>query len=195
MYYFLPKAAGRPVFSYRLSIIHFWALIFIYVWAGPHHLLYTALPEWCQTLGMTFSIILLAPSWGGMINGLMTLRGAWDKLRTDPIIKFMFVAVSFYGMSTFEGPMMSIRSVNALSHYTDWTIGHVHSGALGWVAMISIGSLYYMIPRLYGRAEMFSMRLVNVHFWIATTGVVLYIAAMWIAGVMQGLMWRAVNVD
>lgn len=195
MYYFLPKQAQRPVFSYRLSIVHFWGLIFVYVWAGPHHLLYTALPEWTQTLGMTFSIILLAPSWGGMINGLFTLKGAWDKLRTDPIIKFMFVAVSFYGMSTFEGPMMAIRTVNALSHYTDWTVGHVHSGALGWVACISIGALYYMFPRLWGKKEMYSTNLINVHFWMATIGTVLYIAAMWISGVMQGLMWRAVNPD
>lgn len=195
MYYFMPKQAERPVFSYRLSIIHFWALIFVYVWAGPHHLLFTALPEWTQTLGMTFSIILLAPSWGGMINGLFTLKGAWEKLRTDPIIKFMFVAVSFYGMSTFEGPMMSIRTVNSLSHYTDWTVGHVHSGALGWVAMISIGALYYMIPRLWNKKSMYSSDLINVHFWMSTIGTVLYIAAMWISGVMQGLMWRAVNED
>jgi cytochrome c oxidase cbb3-type subunit 1 len=195
MYYFMPKQAERPVFSYRLSIIHFWALIFVYVWAGPHHLLFTALPEWTQTLGMTFSIVLLAPSWGGMINGLFTLKGAWEKLRTDPIIKFMFVAVSFYGMSTFEGPMMSIRTVNALSHYTDWTIGHVHSGALGWVAMISIGALYYMIPRIWNKKSMYSTDLINVHFWMSTIGTVLYIAAMWISGVMQGLMWRAVNSD
>jgi len=195
MYYFLPKQAQRPVFSYRLSIVHFWGLIFIYVWAGPHHLLFTALPEWTQTLGMTFSLILLAPSWGGMINGLFTLRGAWDKLRTDPIIKFMFVAISFYGMSTFEGPMMAIRTVNALSHYTDWTVGHVHSGALGWVAMISIGALYYMFPRVFGKKEMYSTNLINIHFWMSTIGTVLYIAAMWISGVMQGLMWRAVNPD
>lgn len=195
MYYFMPKQAERPVFSYRLSIIHFWALIFVYVWAGPHHLLFTALPEWTQTLGMTFSLVLLAPSWGGMINGLFTLKGAWDKLRTDPIIKFMFVAVSFYGMSTFEGPMMSIRTVNALSHYTDWTIGHVHSGALGWVAMISIGALYYMIPRIWNKKSMYSTDLINVHFWMSTIGTVLYISSMWISGVMQGLMWRAVNSD
>ena len=195
MYYFVPKQAGRPIYSYRLSVVHFWALIFTYMWAGPHHLHYTALPDWTQSIGMVFSLILLAPSWGGMINGIMTLSGAWHKLRTDPILKFLITSLSFYGMSSFEGPMMSIKTVNSLSHYTDWTIGHVHSGALGWVAMISVGSLYYMIPRLYGRAEMFSMRLVTLHFWIATTGVVLYIAAMWIAGVMQGLMWRAVNVD
>jgi len=195
MYYFVPKQADRPVYSYRLSVVHFWALIFTYMWAGPHHLHYTALPDWTQSLGMVFSLILLAPSWGGMINGIMTLSGAWHKLRTDPILKFLIVSLSFYGMSTFEGPMMSIKTVNSLSHYTDWTIGHVHSGALGWVAFISIGSLYYMIPRLFGRTEMFSVRLITVHFWIATIGVVLYIAAMWIAGVMQGLMWRAVNTD
>ncbi len=195
MYYFVPKQADRPVYSYRLSVVHFWALIFTYMWAGPHHLHYTALPDWTQSLGMVFSLILLAPSWGGMINGIMTLSGAWHKLRTDPILKFLIVSLSFYGMSTFEGPMMSIKTVNSLSHYTDWTIGHVHSGALGWVAFISIGSLYYLIPRLFGRAEMFSVRLITVHFWIATIGVVLYISAMWIAGVMQGLMWRAVNPD
>jgi cytochrome c oxidase cbb3-type subunit I len=195
MYYFVPKQAGRPVYSYRLSVVHFWALIFTYMWAGPHHLHYTALPDWAQSVGMVFSLILLAPSWGGMINGIMTLSGAWHKLRTDPILKFLITSLSFYGMSTFEGPMMSIKTVNSLSHYTDWTIGHVHSGALGWVAMISIGSLYYMIPRLFGKAEMHSIRLITVHFWVATIGVVLYIAAMWIAGVMQGLMWRAVNPD
>ncbi|MFA9440505.1 cytochrome-c oxidase, cbb3-type subunit I [Uliginosibacterium sp. sgz301328] len=195
MYYFVPKQAGRPVYSYRLSVVHFWALIFTYMWAGPHHLHYTALPDWAQSLGMVFSLILLAPSWGGMINGIMTLSGAWHKLRTDPILKFLITSLSFYGMSTFEGPMMSIKTVNALSHYTDWTIGHVHSGALGWVAMISIGSVYYLLPRLWGRTEMYSPRLVTAHFWIATIGVVLYIASMWIAGVMQGLMWRATNVD
>ncbi len=195
MYYFVPKQAERPIYSYRLSVVHFWALIFTYMWAGPHHLHYTALPDWAQSIGMLFSLILLAPSWGGMINGIMTLSGAWHKLRTDPILKFLIVSLSFYGMSTFEGPMMSIKTVNSLSHYTDWTIGHVHSGALGWVAFISIGSLYYMIPRLFGKREMHSMRLITIHFWIATLGVVLYIAAMWIAGVMQGLMWRAVNPD
>jgi cytochrome c oxidase cbb3-type subunit 1 len=195
MYYFVPKQAGRPVYSYRLSVVHFWALIFTYMWAGPHHLHYTALPDWAQSIGMVFSLILLAPSWGGMINGIMTLSGAWHKLRTDPILKFLITSLSFYGMSTFEGPMMSIKTVNSLSHYTDWTIGHVHSGALGWVAMISIGSMYYLIPRLFGRAEMHSVKLITVHFWVATIGVVLYIAAMWIAGVMQGLMWRAVNPD
>jgi cytochrome c oxidase cbb3-type subunit 1 len=195
MYYFVPKQAGRPVYSYRLSIVHFWALISIYMWAGPHHLHYTTLPDWAQSLGMIFSLILLAPSWGGMINGIMTLSGAWHKLRTDPILKFLIVSLSFYGMSTFEGPMMSIKTVNALSHYTDWTIGHVHSGALGWVAMVSIGSLYVLIPRLYGRKEMWSTRLIDWHFWTTTIGIVLYVAAMWIAGVMQGLMWRATNPD
>ncbi len=195
MYYFIPKAAGRPVYSYRLSVVHFWALIFTYMWAGPHHLHYTALPDWTQSLGMLFSLILLAPSWGGMINGIMTLSGAWHKLREDPILKFLIVSLSFYGMSTFEGPMMSIKTVNALSHYTDWTIGHVHSGALGWVGLVTMGALYYLIPRLYGRTEMYSMRAGTTHFGVATIGIVLYIAAMWISGVMQGLMWRAVNED
>ncbi|UXY13982.1 cytochrome-c oxidase, cbb3-type subunit I [Chitiniphilus purpureus] len=195
MYYFVPKQANRPVYSYRLSVVHFWALIFTYMWAGPHHLHYTALPDWTQSLGMVFSLILLAPSWGGMINGIMTLSGAWHKLRTDPILKFLVTALSFYGMSTFEGPMMSIKTVNALSHFTDWTIGHVHSGALGWVAMITIGSIYYLVPRLFNREQMYSIRLIEAHFWIATIGTVLYIASMWIAGVTQGLMWRAVNPD
>jgi cytochrome c oxidase cbb3-type subunit 1 len=195
MYYFIPKQAGRPIFSYRLSIVHFWALNFIYMWAGPHHLLYTALPDWAQSLGMVFSLMLIAPSWGGMMNGIMTLSGAWHKLRTDPILKFLITAMSFYGMSTFEGPMMSVKTVNALSHYTEWTVGHVHSGALGWVAMISIGSLYHLIPRLFGREEMYSVKLINVHFWWSTIGVVLYIASLWIAGVAQGLMWRATNAD
>ena len=195
MYYFIPKQAERPVYSYRLSIVHFWALIFTYMWAGPHHLHYTALPDWAQSVGMLFSLVLLAPSWGGMINGVMTLSGAWHKLRDDPILKFLIVALSFYGMSTFEGPMMSIKTVNALSHYTDWTVGHVHSGALGWVGFISMGALYHLIPRMYGRVEMYSKRAIELHFWIATLGIVLYIAAMWIAGVMQGLMWRAVNPD
>jgi cytochrome c oxidase cbb3-type subunit 1 len=195
MYYFVPKQAGRPVYSYRLSVVHFWALIFTYMWAGPHHLHYTALPDWTQSVGMIFSLILLAPSWGGMINGIMTLSGAWHKLRDDPVLKFMITSLSFYGMSTFEGPMMSIKTVNALSHYTDWTVGHVHSGALGWVAMISIGCIYYLLPRLFGKAEMHSKKLIEAHFWIATIGIVLYIASMWIAGVMQGLMWRATNVD
>jgi cytochrome c oxidase cbb3-type subunit 1 len=195
MYYFIPKRAGRPVYSYRLSVVHFWALISIYMWAGPHHLHYTALPEWVQSLGMVFSLMLLAPSWGGMINGIMTLSGAWHKLRSDPVLKFMVVSLSFYGMSTFEGPMMSIKTVNALSHYTDWTIGHVHSGALGWVAFISIGCLYALIPKLFSKEEMYSLKLIDVHFWTSTVGVVLYIASMWIAGVMQGLMWRALNDD
>lgn len=195
MYYFIPKQIERPVYSYRLSIVHFWALIFTYMWAGPHHLHYTALPDWAQSIGMVFSLILLAPSWGGMVNGIMTLSGAWSKLRSDPILRFLIVSLSFYGMSTFEGPMMAIKTVNALSHYTDWTVGHVHSGALGWVGFISIGSLYYLIPRLFGQTQMYSKRLIEVHFWVATIGVVLYIASMWIAGVMQGLMWRAVNED
>jgi cytochrome c oxidase cbb3-type subunit 1 len=195
MYYFIPKQTGRPVYSYRLSIVHFWALIAIYMWAGPHHLQYTALPDWAQSLGMVFSLVLLAPSWGGMINGMMTLSGAWHLLRTDPILKFMIVSLSFYGMSTFEGPMMSIKTVNALSHYTDWTIGHVHSGALGWVAMISIGAIYALLPRLLGLKQMWSVKLIDAHFWTHTIGVVFYIASMWIAGVMQGLMWRATNAD
>ncbi|WP_442488953.1 cytochrome-c oxidase, cbb3-type subunit I [Halomonas litopenaei] len=195
MYYFVPKQAERPVYSYRLSIVHFWALIMVYMWAGPHHLHYTALPNWAQSLGMVMSIILLAPSWGGMINGMMTLSGAWHKLRTDPTLRFLVVALSFYGMSTFEGPMMAVKTVNALSHYTDWTIGHVHAGALGWVAMITIGSMYHLIPRLFGRTEMYSVKLVAVHFWLATIGTVLYIAAMWVNGILQGLMWRAINED
>jgi cytochrome c oxidase cbb3-type subunit 1 len=195
MYYFIPKQAGRPVYSYRLSVVHFWALIFTYMWAGPHHLHYTALPDWAQSVGMLFSLILLAPSWGGMINGVMTLSGAWHKLRTDPVLKFLIVSLSFYGMSTFEGPMMSIKTVNALSHYTDWTVGHVHSGALGWVGLVSMGTLYYLIPRMFGRKQMYSVRAIELHFWVSTIGIVLYIAAMWIAGVMQGLMWRAINPD
>ena len=190
MYYFMPKQAERPVYSYRLSIIHFWALIFLYIWAGPHHLHYTALPDWAQTLGMVFSIMLWMPSWGGMINGLMTLRGAWDKMRTDPIIRMMVIAVAFYGMSTFEGPVMSIKSVNGLSHYTDWTIGHVHSGALGWVGMISFAAVYFMVPRLWGRRQLYSLRMVNWHFWLATIGIVIYAAVMWVSGITQGLMWR-----
>ena len=194
MYYFVPKQAERPVYSYRLSVVHFWALIFTYIWAGPHHLHYTALPDWAQSLGMVMSLILLAPSWGGMINGIMTLSGAWHKLRTDPILRLLVVSISFYGMSTFEGPMMSIKTVNALSHYTDWTIGHVHSGALGWVALVSMGAMYYMIPRLFGR-ELYSLKLVEIHFWTSTIGIVLYIAAMWVAGITQGLMWRAINED
>jgi len=195
MYYFIPKQAERPVYSYRLSIVHFWALIFTYMWAGPHHLHYTALPDWTQSVGMVFSLILLAPSWGGMINGIMTLSGAWHKLRDDPILRFLIVSLSFYGMSTFEGPMMSIKTVNALSHYTDWTVGHVHSGALGWVGLVTMGSMYYLIPRLFGQKKMYSVPAIEIHFWVATIGIVLYIAAMWIAGVMQGLMWRSVNPD
>lgn len=195
MYYFVPIQTGKPVYSYRLSIVHFWALIAIYIWAGPHHLHYTALPDWAQSVGMVFSLVLLAPSWGGMINGIMTLSGAWEKLRTDPILRFLIVAISFYGMSTFEGPMMAIKTVNALSHYTDWTIGHVHSGALGWVAMISIGSLYILIPRAFNKPQMYSIKLINVHFWMSTIGTILYIVSMWISGVMQGLMWQAVNND
>lgn len=195
MYYFVPKQAGRPVYSYRLSIVHFWALISIYIWAGPHHLHYTALPDWVQSLGMVMSLILLAPSWGGMINGMMTLSGAWSKLRTDPILRFLVVSLSFYGMSTFEGPMMAIKTVNSLSHYTDWTIGHVHSGALGWVAMVSIGTMYHLIPIMFGRPEMYSIKLINMHFWLSTIGTVLYIASMWVNGIIQGLMWRAYNSD
>jgi cytochrome c oxidase cbb3-type subunit 1 len=193
MYYFVPKRAERPVYSYRLSILHFWSLIFIYIWAGPHHLHYTALPDWAQTLGMTFSVMLWMPSWGGMINGVMTLSGAWHKLREDPVLRFMIISLAFYGMSTFEGPLMSIKSVNSLSHYTDWTIGHVHSGALGWVGFISFGALYYMVPILWGREKLYSMKLVNLHLWVATIGIVLYIAAMWVSGIMQGLMWRDYN--
>ena len=195
MYYFVPKQAGRPVFSYKLSIIHFWALIFLYIWAGPHHLHYTALPDWAATLGMVFSIILWMPSWGGMINGLMTLNGAWDKLRTDPIIRMFVISLAFYGMSTFEGPMMSIRAVNSLSHYTDWTIGHVHSGVLGWNGMITFGALYFLTPKLWGRAQMYSMSAINWHFWLATIGIVLYAASMWVTGIMEGLMWREVDAQ
>ncbi len=195
MYYFVPKQAERPVYSYRLSIVHFWALVAVYIWAGPHHLHYTALPDWTQSLGMVMSLILLAPSWGGMINGVMTLSGAWHKLRTDPILRFLVVSLSFYGMSTFEGPMMSIKTVNSLSHYTDWTIGHVHSGALGWVAMISIGAIYHLLPILFKKKAMYSTNLINIHFWLSTSGTVLYIASMWVNGLMQGLMWRAYNVD
>lgn len=195
MYYFVPKQAERPVYSYRLSIIHFWALIFLYIWAGPHHLHYTALPDWAQTLGMVFSIMLWMPSWGGMINGLMTLNGAWDKVRTDPIIRMMVAALAFYGMSTFEGPMLSVKSVNSLSHYTDWTIGHVHSGALGWNGMITFAALYYLTPRLWKRERLYSLRLVNWHFWLATIGIVFYAASMWVAGIMQGLMWREYGAD
>ncbi len=195
MYYFVPKQAERPVYSYRLSIVHFWAIISLYIWAGPHHLHYTALPDWAQSLGMAMSVVLLAPSWGGMINGMMTLSGAWHKLRTDPILRFLVVSLAFYGMSTFEGPMMAIKTVNALSHYTDWTIGHVHAGALGWVAMISIGSMYHLIPKVFAREQMYSIGLINAHFWLATIGTVLYIASMWVNGITQGLMWRAINED
>src|SRR5215471_14948200 len=195
MYYYIPKQAERPVYSYRLSVVPLSAQKITYMWAGPHHLHYTALPDWTQSLGMIFSLVLLAPSWGGMINGIMTLSGAWHKLRDDPILKFLIVSLSFYGMATFEGPMMSIKTVNALSHYTDWTIGHVHSGALGWVGLVTMGALYYLIPRMFGRTSMYSVPAINVHFWISTLGIVLYIAAMWIAGVMQGLMWRALNPD
>ncbi len=191
MYYFIPKRAERPIYSYRLSIVHFWSLIFLYIWAGPHHLHYTALPDWAQTLGMTFSIMLWMPSWGGMINGLMTLSGAWDKLRTDPVLRMLVVSVAFYGMSTFEGPMMSIKVVNSLSHYTDWTIGHVHSGALGWVGFVSFGALYCLVPWLWNRKGLYSLKLVNWHFWTATLGIVLYISAMWVSGILQGLMWRS----
>jgi cytochrome c oxidase cbb3-type subunit I len=195
MYYFVPKQANRPVYSYRLSIIHFWSLIFLYIWAGPHHLHYTALPDWAQTLGMVFSIMLWMPSWGGMINGLMTLNGAWDKIRTDPIIRMMVLALAFYGMSTFEGPVLSIKAVNSLSHYTDWTIGHVHSGALGWNGMITFACLYFLIPRLWQRERMYSLRMINWHFWLATAGIVFYAASMWVAGVTQGLMWREYGSD
>ncbi len=190
MYYFVPKQANRPVYSYRLSIIHFWALIFMYIWAGPHHLHYTALPDWAQTLGMVFSVMLWMPSWGGMINGLMTLSGAWDKLRTDPILRMLVMSLAFYGMSTFEGPLMAIKAVNSLSHYTDWTIGHVHSGALGWVGLVSFGAIYFLVPKLWNRPQLYSLRLVNWHFWLATLGIVIYASVMWVSGIMQGLMWR-----
>jgi len=190
VYYFIPKRAERPIYSYRLSIVHFWALIFLYIWAGPHHLHYTALPDWAQTLGMVFSVMLWMPSWGGMINGLMTLSGAWDKLRTDPVLRMMVVSVAFYGMSTFEGPLMSVKAVNSLSHYTDWGIGHVHSGSLGWVGFVSFGALYCLIPWIWNK-KLYSLKLVNWHFWISTIGIVFYISAMWVAGIMQGLMWRA----
>ena len=195
MYYFIPKAANRPIYSYRLSIVHFWSLIFIYIWAGPHHLHWTALPDWAQTLGMAFSIMLCMPSWGGMINGLMTLSGAWDKLRTEPSLRFSVTAVGFYGMSTFEGPVMSIRDVNALSHYTDWGIGHVHSGSLGWVAFVSFGAIYYLVPVLWHQKALYSARLAAWHYWIATLGIVFYISAMWVAGIMEGLMWRAYDAN
>jgi cytochrome c oxidase cbb3-type subunit I len=193
MYYFIPKQADRPVYSYKLSIIHFWAIIFLYIWAGPHHLHYTALPDWAQFLGMTFSVMLWMPSWGGMINGLMTLQGAWDKLRTDPVLRMLVISVGFYGMATFEGPMMSIRAVNSLSHYTDWTIGHVHSGALGWNGMITFGALYFLVPKLWNRERLYSLSLVSWHFWLATIGIVLYASSMWVTGIMEGLMWREVD--
>jgi cytochrome c oxidase cbb3-type subunit I/II len=194
MYYFMPKAAERPVYSYRLSIVHFWSLIFLYIWAGPHHLLYTSLPDWAQTLGSVFSIMLIAPSWGGMINGLLTLRGAWDKLRTDPIIKFLVVAITFYGMSTFEGPMMSIKTVNALSHYTNWTVGHAHAGALGWNGFFIFGMLYWLVPRLW-KTKLFSESLATTHFWLGLIGISLYVISMWISGVSEGLMWKAFDGD
>ena len=195
MYYFVPKQAERPIYSYRLSIIHFWSLIFLYIWAGPHHLLYTALPDWAQTLGMVFSVMLWMPSWGGMINGLMTLNGAWDKIRTDPIIRMMVFALAFYGMATFEGPMLSIKAVNSLSHYTEWTIGHVHSGALGWNGMITFAAIYYLVPRLWSRPRLYSLRMINWHFWLATLGLVLYASALWVAGITQGLMAREYGDD
>jgi cytochrome c oxidase cbb3-type subunit I/II len=194
MYYFLPKAAERPVFSYKLSIIHFWSLVFIYIWAGPHHLHYTSLPEWASTLGMLFSLMLWMPSWGGMINGLLTLRGAWHKVAADPILKFFVVGVTFYGMSTFEGPMLSIKSVNALSHYTDWTIAHVHSGALGWNGMMTFGMVYWLLPRIF-QTKLWSNRLMSLHFWIGTLGILLYIIPIYAAGLMQGLMWRAIDPE
>jgi cytochrome c oxidase cbb3-type subunit I/II len=194
MYYFLPKAAERPVYSYRLSVIHFWSLIFVYIWAGPHHLLNTALPDWAQTLGMVFSIMLWAPSWGGMLNGLLTLKGAWSKVRTDPVLKFFATAVTFYGMATFEGPLLSIKSVNGLAHYTDWIIGHVHSGTLGWNGFMAAGMFYWMVPRLYGR-ELWSKKLADTHFWIGTFGILLYVSSMWVSGITQGLMWRATDAQ
>ncbi len=190
MYYFVPKQANRPVYSYRLSVIHFWALMFGYVWLGAHHLQYTALPDWTGSLGAAVSLAMIIPSWGGAVNGMMTLSGAWDKLRTDYVLRFLIMSLAFYAMSTFEGPVMSIKTVNALSHYTDWTIGHVHSGALGWVALVAVGAIYHMIPRIF-HTEIFSVKLVNIHFWTATIGTVIYIVAMWVSGIMQGLMWRA----
>ncbi|MBA3070146.1 MAG: cytochrome-c oxidase, cbb3-type subunit I [Hyphomonas sp.] len=193
MYYFIPKRVNRPVYSYRLSIVHFWSLIFIYIWAGPHHLHYTALPQWAQTLGMVFSVMLWMPSWGGMINGVMTLSGAWDKLRTDPVVRMMIVALAFYGMSTFEGPLMSVRAVNSLSHYTEWGIAHVHSGSMGWVGFISFGAIYCLVPWLWKRPALYSKALVEWHFWLATLGILFYIVAMYVAGIMEGFMWRAYN--
>ncbi|MEW5848114.1 MAG: cytochrome-c oxidase, cbb3-type subunit I [Myxococcota bacterium] len=194
MYYFMPKAAERPVYSYRLSIVHFWALVFLYIWAGPHHLLYTALPDWAQTLGMIFSLMLWAPSWGGMLNGLLTLRGAWGKLRTDPVIKFFVAGLTFYGMSTFEGPLLSIKSVSALAHYTDWIVAHVHGGALGWNGFMAAGMLYWLVPRLYGK-PLHSQSMANAHFWMGTLGIVIYMTSMWVSGISQGLMWKAINPD
>ncbi|MGZ4961370.1 MAG: cytochrome-c oxidase, cbb3-type subunit I [Limisphaerales bacterium] len=194
MYYFLPKAANRPVFSYRLSIIHFWALIFVYIWAGPHHLLYTALPDWAQSLGMAFSVMLVAPSWGGMLNGLLTLRGAWDKVRQDPMLKFMVVAVTAYGMATLEGPTLAIKSVNSLSHYTDWTIAHVHTGALGWNGFLTFSMLYWLIPRLYD-TKLWSTKLANYHFWVALLGMVFYVVPMYWSGITQGVMWKQFTSD
>jgi len=194
MYYLIPKAANRPVFSYRLSIVHFWSLVFLYIWAGPHHLLYTALPDWAQSLGTVFSIMLIAPSWGGMVNGLLTLRGAWDRVREDPVLKFLVIGVTAYGMSTFEGPMMSIKSVNALTHYTDYVIGHVHLGALAWNGGLAFAMLYYILPRVYG-TKLFSVRLANVHFWMATLGILFYAIPLYVAGITQSLMWREFTPD
>ncbi len=195
MYYFIPKQVNRPIYSYRLSIVHFWSLIFLYIWAGPHHLHFTALPDWAQILGMVFSVMLWMPSWGGMINGLMTLDGAWDKIRTDPIVRMFVAALAFYGMATFEGPLLSVRTVNALSHYTDWTIGHVHAGALGWNGLITFASVYFLVPRLWHRERMYSVRMINWHFWLSMAGIVLYASSMWVAGIMQGLMWREFNAE
>ena len=194
MYYFLPKAAGRPVFSYRLSIIHFWALVFLYIWAGPHHLLYSALPDWAQSLGMVFSLMLIAPSWGGMLNGLLTLRGVWDKVRQDPMLKFMVIAITAYGMSTLEGPVLSIKTVNSLSHYTDWTIAHVHTGALGWNGFLTFSMLYFLFPRLYN-TKLWSTKLANYHFWIALLGMMFYIIPIYVAGITEGLMWKQFNKE
>ena len=194
MYYFVPKAVNRPVYSYRLSVVHFWSLVFIYIWAGPHHLLYTALPEWLQTLGMTFSIALWAPSWGGMINGLLTMRGRWDKVKIDPALKFFALSITFYGMSTFEGPLLSIKSINAMAHYTDWIVGHVHAGTIGWNYMLAAGMFYYLVPRLW-KQKLYSVKLANLQFWMATFGLVLYVLSMWVAGVTQGMMWMAISPD
>lgn len=194
MYYFIPKASGRPIYSYRLSIVHFWSLIFIYIWAGPHHLLYTALPEWAQNLGVAFSVMLIMPSWGGMINGLLTLRGAWDRVRTDPVLKFMVVAITGYGMATFEGPVLSLKNVNAIAHFTDWIIAHVHVGALAWNGFLTFGMIYWLIPRLF-KTKMFSVRLMNIHFWLGTIGIVIYTLPMYVSGLVQGLMWKEFNAD